>query len=262
MKQSPSTVPISDDKQAILGVHVHNLSRDDIRQRLRHFLRSKKTHHVVTPNPEFIMAAQTDPVFRRILNDASLSVPDGFGLMAAARFMGQPLASRLPGTDLVDDLARLAAETQKSMYLLGGWQGTPGRAAHRLVTAYPGLQIVDAHPFESAAGHRYSDTDLLRRIQRKEPDILIVAHGAPKQELWLAHHLPQLPSVRIGIGVGGALDYIAGDVPRAPALMRQTGLEWLYRLVRQPHRWPRILTATVRFPLAVAADRFRGKKTV
>jgi N-acetylglucosaminyldiphosphoundecaprenol N-acetyl-beta-D-mannosaminyltransferase len=217
----------------------------------------RQPRYVVTPNPEFVVVARRDPELRRILNAADLSIPDGGGLLLAARLWGQPLREQVRGTDLVHLLAAVGAPAGQRWFLLGGAPGVAEAAARALLERYPGLQIAG-----TAAGSPAPADDAAARaaIRAAAPvDILLVAYGAPGQELWMARNLAALP-VAVSIGVGGVLDYLAGRVRRAPAWVRGLGLEWLFRLLVQPWRWRRQL-ALLRFALAVLRElpRWRAR---
>ena len=190
-------------------------------------------HHLVaTINPEFIMRARRDPEFRQVLEDASLCLPDGWGVTWAARRQGRPLRARVAGSDLIWPLAERAAREGWRLYLLGAGPGVAESAAGRLRERVPGLAIAGFHA--GVAGPE-GDVESRRLIAAARADVVLVAYGAPRQELWIARNLPRL-DVRVGIGVGGAFDFVSGRVPRAPGWMRRAGVEWLYRLARQPWR--------------------------
>lgn len=236
---------------SLLGVSVDSLSKKEVLARIAEYLADNRAHTVVTVNPEFIMAAQRDDEFRHILNTASLAVPDGFGLHFAALRQGQRIIERITGVDLMWSMAELAAQQGSRVFLLGAQRGIAAATAYQLTQRYPNLHIVGA---ESGyrRWHRPMKNEKLRAmIQRKRPDVLFVAFGHVKQEKWIYHNVPLLSSVRVAMGVGGSFDYISGHVSRAPEWMRRLGLEWLYRLARQPWRLPRIMTAVVRFLWAV-----------
>lgn len=237
----------------ILGVKVDNVTRASALAKVEDLLDSGRQHLITTPNPEFIVAAQTDVKFREIINGSALALPDGVGLIFAARILGVPLQERIAGSDFVWDIARLAAKRGYSMYLLGAGEGIARAAAEKLKAQNPNLKIVGA-----AAGPSQLNTTKLSfvgEIREAAPDILLVAMGHGKQEKWIVAHLHELPSVKIAMGVGGAFDFIAGRVKRAPRLLRVLGLEWLWRLVRQPRRLPRIFRAVVVFPWLVFLEK-------
>ncbi len=248
MENTPSRV-------TILGVGIDKVTTDDAALLARRFLASPGQYHITTVNPEFLMEARHHQFFRTVLQKADLSLPDGFGLLAAARFKGTPLSGRVTGADFTLRLAELAQELGARIFLFGAEDGVARLAAHALQRHVPGLKIVGAENEWSFLRHKRSNQEILARIRRRRPSILLVALGSPQQELWIAEHLSLLPSVRIAMGVGGTFDFYAGRVRRAPLAFRRLGLEWLWRLTLEPRRWHRIVTAVIRFPLAVLRDK-------
>ena len=234
----------------ILGVRVDNVNYDQALSLIEGFIESGSPHQVVTVNPEFIVAAQTDAEFRSVLNASSLSLPDGVGLLWAARFLGRPLQERVTGTDTVQRVAALAAQKGYSLFLLGAAPGVAVATAARLCQTHPGLRIVGTHAGSPALEE---EDEIVRLIQRAEPDILFVAYGAPQQDKWIARNLDRL-GVPVAMGVGGAFDFISGQAKRAPRWLQRLGLEWLHRLACEPWRWRRML-ALPRFVWLVIRER-------
>ncbi len=209
-----------------------------------------QTHHVCTINPEFIMIARQDPNFWNILNRADLCVPDGVGLLWAAKRQGTPLPQRVTGSDGVPIIVERAAQKGWKLFFLGAAPGVADKAADILRDLHPGLQIVGTHSGSPAAE---AEDELVELVNNSGADILFVAYGAPQQDKWIARNLPRL-QVKMAMGVGGAFDFIAGVLPRAPQWMQRLGLEWLFRLYLQPWRIRRMLRLP-RFMLAVLRDR-------
>lgn len=207
-------------------------------------------YHVITLNPEIAMACQQDTRLQRVLGAADLVVPDGVGILWAARWRGQRLPERVTGIDLAERLAARAAQHGHRLFLLGARPGVAEEAAARLARRYPGLVVAGTH---GGSPNPCDDAETLARIAGARPDILLVAYGAPAQEWWIARLRTQV-GVPVVIGVGGALDLLAGRVPRAPQWMRRVGMEWLYRLLREPWRARRML-ALPRFGWAVLWGR-------
>jgi N-acetylglucosaminyldiphosphoundecaprenol N-acetyl-beta-D-mannosaminyltransferase len=219
----------------ILGIPIHDVTLDEAVEQAAAWVREGGVHQMATVNPEFVMAARRDPAFRAVLEGADLCLPDGVGITLAARYLGRPLRERVAGVDLAEALAARAAREGWRLFLLGAAPGVADRVASVLTARYPGLTVAGTH---AGSPRREEEDDIVRRVREARADILLVAYGAPAQDLWLARNLVRT-GAKVGIGVGGAFDYIAGVVPRAPRWMRRAGLEWLYRLIRQPWRWRR-----------------------
>ena len=211
------------------------------------------TFQVATVNPEFVMHARRDREFREILRGASLRTPDGVGLILASRILGHPLPARVAGVELVEAVARAAAERGDRLFLLGAAPGVAEAAATRLGTLAPGVQVTGTFSGDASEA---GDAESLSRIREAEADIILVAFGAPAQERWARRNL-DVSGAAVAIGVGGTFDYLAGRVRRAPAIMRRIGLEWLFRLIRQPWRARRMVVLPV-FLALVCQQRARG----
>jgi len=202
---------------------------------------------VVTLGTEMVVRAQSDENFRAVINGSALSLCDTIGVLLAARANGLPLSERVTGVDLVEPLCEALAWEGLPVYLLGGKGDTAARAGAALAARHHGLVIAGARdgyfsPDESAT--------VAEAIRRSGARVLFAGLGSPQQELWLAAHLAETGAA-VGIGIGGSLDVLAGNVARAPALWRNLNLEWFYRLVTQPQRWRRQLALPVFVALAV-----------
>jgi N-acetylglucosaminyldiphosphoundecaprenol N-acetyl-beta-D-mannosaminyltransferase len=236
---------------SILGVAVDDLTEDEALARVADFIAAGGPHHVVTVNPEFVMEARRNPAFRATLAAADLATPDGVGLLLVARWRGMPLRGRVTGVELTSRIAAEGARRGWSLFLLGAAPGVAERAAAILQARYAGLRIAGCY----AGSPRPADEPGIRAlILQAQPDVLLVAYGHPAQDVWIARNQPHI-RVPVAIGVGGVFDYLAGVAPRAPGWMRRLGLEWLYRLARQPRRWRRILTAVPLFLWAALRER-------
>jgi N-acetylglucosaminyldiphosphoundecaprenol N-acetyl-beta-D-mannosaminyltransferase len=199
------------------------------------------------------MEARRNAQFRAVLDCADLAIPDGIGLLLAGRILRHPLQERVAGVDMVRALASQGARKGWRIFLLGGAPGVAEAAAQVLSAESPGLQIAGAYAGSPAPEQ---EARIVERIRDASPDVLLVAYGAPRQDLWIARNLPHL-GVSLAMGVGGAFDFISGRVPRAPRAMQRIGLEWLYRLWKEPWRWRRML-ALPRFAMLVMWSRLRG----
>ncbi len=222
----------------ILGVRIDNVSMAEAFDKIRDFLGDGRQRYVVTPNPEFLVLARKDGEFRDILNQADLSVADGFGLILASRFLGKPLKERVAGVDLIQNLRFKIYDLR--IFLLGGRNG----AAEKIAEDWP--QVV---------GFTEKINEAVNSINRCQPDILLVALGAPKQEKWITQNLSKISSVKIAIGVGGAFDLISGQIKRAPKIFQALGIEWLWRLFREPRRWKKVWRSVIMFPIMVLRQK-------
>ncbi len=222
----------------ILGVPVHLLTMAEALNRIAALMTEPRLHQLATVNPEFVMKAQSDAAFRRVLQEADLCLADGVGLVWASRWYGQPLPERVPGSELVYHLAERCAARGWRLFLLGAAPGVAAAAGEILRARYVGLEIAGTF---SGSPHPQENDAIVQRINDSQADVLYVAYGAPQQDKWIAGNRQALTTVRLALGVGGALDFITGKAVRAPRWMQQLGLEWLHRLLRQPWRWRRML---------------------
>jgi len=238
----------------ILNVNVHALTNAQTLALMEDFIAGGEPRQLVTVNPEFVVEAQHDDEFRHIINTAALALPDGIGLLKAAKFLKTtPLPERVPGSDLVVRLAELSHQKGYRIYFLGAWEGVAQKAVAKLKSRYPHFQV--AGVFAGSPALAENET-IVRRVLASHPDILLVAYGAPKQDKWIARNLAQL-NIPVCIGVGGSFDFIAGVTKRAPVWIQNLHLEWLHRLILQPWRWRRIWNAVVVFSWLVFWSRFK-----
>ena len=227
---------LRDVEARVLGVRVHGVSRAQTVAWIDAWLGAGQSAHVVTMNPEIIMRARRDPPFRDLLERTRLNVADGAGVVAAARLRGLRLPERVTGVDLADDLAALAAVHGYRLLLAGAAPGVADEAATELQRRHSALLPPATLVGEPGPA---GDAEARAVLQETQPHIVLAAYGAPAQEFWIDRNLQGLAPV-VGIGVGGTLDYLAGRIPRAPTPLRRAGLEWAYRLARQPRRWRRM----------------------
>lgn len=231
----------------ILGVPIDALTCAQAIKRLRVFLDTNEKKHVMTPNSEMVVEAQRNSAFKSLLQKTDLNLADSAGLLWAAKRTGQYLPERVTGVDTVEQLL-LQLDEKTPVFFLGGRKGVGCRAAEILKKKNP--QLLVAGCFEGSP----SDADaaeIIQKINDSGAHLLLVAFGAPTQDLWINQYLLNLPSVRVAIGVGGTFDFLSGAIKRAPKWMQSLHLEWLWRLILQPSRIKRIWTATVTFPLIV-----------
>ncbi len=222
----------------ILGVRIDDVTYADALAHVEQFLHEPGLHQIATVNPEFVVMAQKDAEFRRVLNACALNVPDGVGLLWAARHLKSPLRARVAGQELVDRICALAAERGARVFLLGAREGVAARAAEELKRRYSRLEIGDCYAGSPA---REEEDGIVERVNASRARILFVAYGPPRQELWIARNAARLKNIAVALGVGGTFDTLAGIVPRAPQWIRDAGFEWTYRLLREPWRIKRQL---------------------
>ncbi len=236
----------------VLGVAFDNVTLEEAADRALALLEEDGPHLVATPNPEIVQRANKDRAFAEILAGADLVVPDGVGVIYAAKILGRPLKSRVPGIDLAAALMGRVAGTGKRLFLLGAAPGVAEQAAVNLRAAYPGLVVCGTHD-----GYFEEDGPVIDAIRRAEADIVFVCLGAPKQEKWIAAH-GESAGARLYLGLGGSLDVFAGKAERAPERFQRLGLEWLYRLLKEPSRIGRMAKLPL-FLVSAAGARLRGR---
>ena len=236
----------------ILGVAFDNTTMDEAVGRAMSLLEQEGPHLVVTPNPEIVRLAQSDRDFADLIAGADLVLPDGVGILYAAKILGRPLKARVPGVDFASALMGAMAKAGKRLFLLGAKPGVAEEAARRLAGQHPGLIICGTHD-----GYFQEAAPVVQAIRAARADVVFVCLGAPKQEKWAAAHGADT-GARLFVGLGGSLDVFAGQVERAPEGWQQLGLEWLYRTIRQPSRLKRVAKLPLFLCSAVGA-RLKGK---
>ncbi len=269
-------------KTDILSVGFTNASKSQILEYVIEKIQNPNSKiQIVTPNPEIIVYAKKHPAFQQLINQAQISLPDGVGITLAASILGKPLEERMTGVDFMESLCQIRAQRPITVGFLGAKPGVALAVSERLKEKYPGLNVSFAAselpskhviPSEQSESRNLSRMRVFKPVERSfanaqddnlpntkyqipNTDILFVAFGFPKQEEWIAQHLPDIP-VKVAMGVGGAFDYISGAIPRAPFFIRSIGLEWLYRLIRQPWRIKRQL-ALAEFIYLVIKEKMR-----
>ena len=223
----------------IKGVGFDPVTLEEAAARGRAMMKDGDGHYVVTPNPEIVWLARKMPELKTAVNGADLVIPDGIGVIYAARILGTPLKERVPGIELAEALIASASAEDMSVFLLGAKPGVAERAAENLCGKYPGLRIAGC-----GDGYFKEDAPVLARLRESGARLILVCLGFPRQELWMAAHRDEVgPAVMLG--VGGSMDVFAGDVKRAPEAWCRAGLEWLYRLLSQPSRIKRMIKLPV-----------------
>ena len=272
------------NNQTILGIRIDAITEEQAVEKILASAKAGRKLKVATVNPEFIMAAQRDPRFASALNHSDLALADGIGVLWAANlqqyqprfsskhgkllniwliaiwygiksflsvsFRTASLPQQVSGSNLTTSLARAAAQSKLSLFLLGERQGVAPKAADRLRKQNPQLHISGTY---AGNGAPEGDHKTRAAINQHPADIVLVAYGAPKQELWIERNLEHIPAT-VAIGVGGTFRFLAGDIRRAPQWIRRMGLEWLFRLILEPWRWRRQL-ALPKFVVAVVRQK-------
>ena len=236
----------------VMGVGFDNVTLEEAADRAMALLEEPGVHLVATPNPEIVRVAQQDREFARLLEGAALVIPDGIGVVYAAKILGRPIKGRVPGIEFAGALMERMAKTGHRLFLLGAKPGVAETAAEKLQAAYPGLVVCGTRD-----GYFKEDAPVAEEIRQSGADVVFVCLGAPKQEKWIAQW-GEAAGARLMAGLGGSLDVFAGQVKRAPALFRKLGLEWFYRLCTQPSRIGRMAKLPL-FLVAAVGARMKGK---
>jgi len=234
----------------LLGIRIDNLNLEEALNKIREFLHDGRQHYIVLPYADFLVRAQGDLEFRRILNEADLSLSDGVGPVFASYILGgEKLKNRIMGVDLIWALFE-KFDAKHSVFLFGGKEGVAEGAVQNIFQKAPEAKII------GALNGFVDDEETISVINGKKPEILLVALGMPKQEKWIYDNLKKMPSVRLAVGVGGAFDFISGRIHRAPRFMQKTGMEWLWRLFCQPRQWRKTWRSVATFLWLVLKSLF------
>ena len=220
----------------VAGVEIDNIAKGEAIQKIEEFVKSGQPHYIVTPYSELIVFAQGDEEYMKVLNNADLSLPDGVGIIWAAKYLGSQINERISGRIFIYDIARLASERNYCLALVGGEGNVAAQAALVLKKLYPNLKI------NITLSDRMFDAQMIKEINDSNSDIILIAYSPPKQEKWLYDNYKKL-NVKVAIGLGGTFDYLAGKRLTPPDFMHTMGLEWLWRLITQPWRIKRIWNA-------------------
>jgi len=233
------------NSSSVLGIDISLLSKRAFFQIIEQILKARQVSEfnklfIATVNPEFIIDSKKDAEFKRILNTTSLNTADGMGVCLAIRGLHQVNQPRITGSDSTEKICALAAKHGSRVFFLGAAEGIAERAAETLKKMIPGVKICGVYSPMNRIDSLDSYPESIQK-QMMQAEVLFVALGAPAQEKWIARNLDKLPNCRIAMGIGGTLDFIAGEVKRAPEWMQLFGIEWLYRLLLNPRRWRRML---------------------
>ena len=236
----------------IMGVGFDSLTLPEAVARAREIMAERRAGYVVTPNPEIVMTCWENPEAMEAVQNADLVLPDGVGVVYGAKILGTPLKSKLPGIDFASSLMEQMAKTGGRVFLLGAKPGVADTAGKKLEQRYPGLVICGTND-----GYFQDDAPVIAKVNEAKPDLLLVCLGAPKQELWMRRNGPAL-DVGLMAGLGGSLDVFAGTAKRAPVFFQKLGLEWFYRLIKEPWRFKRMMKLP-KFLFACIGRKLRHK---
>lgn len=251
-------------KIRILGVDIDKVDMAEATKRCSDAIEQNKKYFVVTPNAEIVVNAGENKALYDIIQKADMVVPDGMGVVMASKILKQPLNQRVTGVDLMERLLKYCNENGKSIFLLGAKDGIAKKAAENIKEKYPNVVIAGTHHgyykgiHSGSKGHD-EEKNVINQINEAKPDILFVAFGSPKQEFFIDSYKDIIDS-KVFIGVGGSLDVYSGTVDRAPEFYQKHGLEWLYRLAKEPSRIGR-MSALPLFVIRVLLKKDKNKFT-
>lgn len=246
---------MSYSKVSIFGVPISKMSMKDTVAYITRIIESRKPHQIITANPIMVMTALEDARYMKMMKEADLVVPDGAGVVWAAGYVGNPVAERVAGYDLMHELMKLGETRGWKVYMVGASPDIIQAAADRLKQMYPALQLVG---FRDGYFGEEEDSRVIESIRALAPDILLVGRSADKQEPWIAQHKEEL-GVPVMMGVGGSFDVLSGKLKRAPVLFQKLRLEWFYRLLQEPWRYKRMLVLP-KFALKVIREKENVQK--
>ena len=221
----------------IAGINIDNITMEQAVERVYDFITSGQNHSIYTPNAEIMMEGITSKELKEILNTSDMLVADGAGVVLASKILGTSVAEKVSGFDLAKNLLVASSKRPIKFFLFGGKPGIPERAHANIICDYPGAEIVGTR---NGYFSQEDESEIINQINNSGADVLFVCLGAPKQEQWIHRHKEQL-KVKVCMGLGGTIDILAENVKLAPDFFRNNGLEWLYRLYKEPRRFKRML---------------------
>lgn len=230
----------------VLGVPVHKVNMNEALNKAIDFIEGDKKSVIYTPNSEIVMMAKENAELLKVIKKSDMTIPDGIGLVLASKIMKNPLSERVTGIDLMENILKYCNQNKKSIYILGGKPGVSEMALENISIKYPNINALGAYHGYFKGQHigkegHDEEVKVINIINGLNPDVLFVAFGAPRQEIWIDRFKGKI-NAKLFIGVGGSVDVYAGTVKRAPVFYQKTGLEWLYRLIKEPWRYKRMLS--------------------
>lgn len=240
----------------ILGIPIDNLSMADAMDTILEWLRAEQTKQVCFVNADSANISCRDEAYLAVLKGADLCLADGMGFNLAGKLLNQPITENVNGTDMFPLLCEKLARTDRRLFLLGAKPGVAEAVEGWIGAHFPQIEVCGRH-------HGYflpeEEQEIIQRINSSGAHLLLVAFGAPRQDLWIHRHMNQI-GVRVAIGVGGLFDFYSGRNARAPLWMRNIGMEWMFRLILEPRRlWKRYLIGNTEFLARVAKDKYAPK---
>ncbi len=245
------------EQKKLLGVPIPTESKKEVLEYIKKYLSmGQEFVHIVSLNPENLVLCHEDEEFKKIVEMSQIRIVDGIGVVLAGHMLNVPVGERFTGVDIMEKLIAMAHDGSLSVVLIGGEQNLATKLAKCYRDKYSQIEIVGSEGFKDAKNpNTDEEAALLSIVAVHKPRLLFVAFGSPTQEKWLWKNRALLQGV-VCMGVGGAFDFLSGNVARAPILVRRLGLEWLYRLLRQPWRWRRQLRL-LKFVWLVMKQKFR-----
>ena len=241
-------------KTDIFGVKFDNYTISESVDKAIDSLNNDAPFVIYTPNPEIVNTARSDSNYKSVLNTADIITPDGIGIVSASKILKGNIKERAAGFDIVCGILQKLSDKNGSVYLFGGKPGVAEKAAEKVLETYPGIVVSGVHH-----GYFKNDEEIVKDISDKKPDLLLVCLGAPKQELWINKNKDVL-NAGILVGAGGSIDVLAGNVKRAPDIFIKLGLEWFYRLLKEPKRIGRMMKLPL-FIISVIVKRGKDNES-
>lgn len=223
-------------KQQLLNTYVNNLTMSETIDAVEELIKSEKKSYVVAINVDVVIKIENDPYLKKIVDNADMVLVDGKPLVWISNFYGKPLKAKISGSDLVPLLCEEASKKQYSIFIIGGKEGVAEQAKQNLEKRLPGIRIVGT--YAPTYGFEKNDAELNKintLLSEAKPDLLIACFGCPKQEKWIFENISKY-DVKVSICAGATVDFLAGNIKRAPRWMSEHGLEWLYRFLQEPKR--------------------------
>lgn len=221
----------------IAGINIDDITMKQAVKRVYGFISSNENHSIYTPNAEIMMDGITNKTLNHVLNSADMLVADGAGVVLASKILGREVVEKVSGVDLAKNLLASSSQKPIKFFLFGGSPGIAEKAHANIICDYPAAQVVGTRNGYFTAD---DNEEIINEINESGAEVLVVCLGAPKQEIWIHENKNKL-KVKACLGVGGTLDILAGNVKLAPDFFRNNGLEWLYRLYKEPRRFKRMM---------------------